>query len=459
MVPAKPIPQTKPSPAVRRVVLVDLSPEDSSLVAQLLRLPGISVRLVAVPPESSVGIGAEVLAGVPFTRDLRDLTRQVFDLALMGSSSSRRAEIERILAINGTPLLPLEAFLAGEIVLERIDAFRPAAPSTLIEAGGPGERPASHAPHGPAAPPEDRVRAPAQPARMAPPPEVSAAPPAARPAVPVEDPAEAIGEMPPPNDPAAIERALSRWMLLLGATSAELYGGDTEHIEWVCRSGPDDRLLKCIATLALEHDGPQILGMFDGYLRSAIWAAWPFRTGFRRGVLAAGGLNPGPGRAQWERIARALAESWEEIDRERAGPSFPMIPGVRGGWLPVPSFWHRVSLAVERNRRDGLRFEVLRFTLDGAPECIESLSQVIPQKLRDTDCVCRPSPGSMLVLCAVPASSTSPMQDRITSLLRESWRTHGGAGAPPLNVERVDLNKLEDADRFLAIATGWLYGA
>jgi hypothetical protein len=439
---------------------VGLAPEDAFLVSELMMRPGVSVRLVAVPPESTIGTGAEQLLGIPLTRDLGDLTRQIFDLALMGSSSSRRTEIERVLAISGTPVLPLESFLAGEIVGDRIDAFQPAKPATAVEHPRP-PAPAGPGPARPVARPEPPAhpRPPVRPAQAATPPvEPGALSPDGSGGSDAGYP-EATGEMPLPDEPASLERSLTRWMLLFGATSAELHGGDAEHIEWICRTGPEDPLLKSIISLAIEHDGPQVMGMLDGFQRGRAWAAWPFRTGLRRGVLAASGIDPEAGRDQWERIAHDLATAWERRDRERAGPSFPMVPGVHSGWLSTASFWHRLSLAVERNRRDGLPFAVHRVALNGPPECVESFSQVLPQKLRDTDCVCRPLPGWMLLLIAEPASSTAHVRNRIANLWQECWQAHRGATpAAPLAVERAELRKPEDADVFMATARGWLAG-
>ena len=129
----------------------------------------------------------------------------------------------------------------------------------------------------------------------------------------------------------------------------------------------------------------------------------------------------------------------------------------RSGWLARPAFRHRVTLAIERNRRDGLRFAVHRVTLDAAPERIEGLCRVLPQKLRDTDCVCRPSPDSMLLLIAGSPSTAANVWKRIGALWEESWQAHGGEPpAPPLEVETVDLPTPNDAADFMSTASEWL---
>jgi len=445
------MPMPTPPPAPRRVVLVDVAHDDSYLVSELLRRPEISVQLVAVPPENGEGTGVKDLSDVPLTRDLGDLTDEIFDLALMGASTTRRAQIEQIFAVKGTPVLSLEGFLAGEVVRDWMDAFRPAKTSTPIEferSDTPHAGRAADGGNGPRA--SAQAREPASVGDFGAPPSTDSAGRKGGAAAP-------LGEMPPPDDPAAIEKALLRWVHLFGATTAELHGGDAESIEWVCRSGVEDPLLKCMISLALEHDAPQVMSMLDGYQRGSIRAAWPFRTGFRRGVLAASGLDPQSGRGQWERVAHVLSEAWERRDRERVGPSFPMVPGAQSGWLSSPSFRHRLSLAVERNSRDRLRFEVHRIALNWPPECVEPFCEVLPQKLRDTDCVCRPSPSSMLLLIAGPAGAAERVGKRIATLWQESWQKHRGAQpAPPLAVERAELSEPGDADHFVATATGWL---
>src|SRR4030067_694168 len=108
--------------ARRRIVLVDFDWQDADLLPRLLRRPEISDRLVAggvgggggtrgggrrvLPrllrrPEISVrlvagGDGEEAgtrvaeMCGLPCTVDLADLTREIFDLALVSERSPRR---------------------------------------------------------------------------------------------------------------------------------------------------------------------------------------------------------------------------------------------------------------------------------------------------------------------------------------------------------------------------------
>src|SRR5205823_14718471 len=53
------------------------------------------------------------LCGLPRTVDLADLTREIFDLALVGERSSRRTQLESLLVALGTPCVTLEEYLRG----------------------------------------------------------------------------------------------------------------------------------------------------------------------------------------------------------------------------------------------------------------------------------------------------------------------------------------------------------
>jgi hypothetical protein len=212
--------------------------------------------------------------------------------------------------------------------------------------------------------------------------------------------------------------------------------------------------------MTLERGVAHAIGLLEGSEPGRVWAAWPFRTGLRSGVLAATGVEPAMRCDAWAQTVERLAESWERRDRERAGPSFPMVPGVPMGALSVSSFRHRLTLAVDRNRRDGLRFAVYRVTFPVIPPWIESLSGELTQNLRDTDGVCRPSPGKLLILIAGRAHHNAQVWRRIAALWDVRWRSQGGSTpAPPLSVEDVDLREPREAATFLVTVSSWLAAA
>ncbi len=85
-----------------RVVLIDFDWSDADLLPGLLRAPGTSIGLVAGRGADDPGVRAAALCGLPATQDLSDLTREIFDVALVGERSPRREVIERLLRLLGT---------------------------------------------------------------------------------------------------------------------------------------------------------------------------------------------------------------------------------------------------------------------------------------------------------------------------------------------------------------------
>ena len=74
----------------RRIVLIDFDWQDADLLPELLRHPGVDVRLVAGPSADDPGVRVAELCGVPRTLELADLARERFDLALLGERKTYR---------------------------------------------------------------------------------------------------------------------------------------------------------------------------------------------------------------------------------------------------------------------------------------------------------------------------------------------------------------------------------
>ena len=100
--------------AVRRLVLVDFDWDDADLIPRLIRQPDAAVRLVAGERTDDAGVRLAELCGLPRTTDLADLTREIFDLALVSERSPRRTQIEGLLLALGTPSVSPQAFLDGD---------------------------------------------------------------------------------------------------------------------------------------------------------------------------------------------------------------------------------------------------------------------------------------------------------------------------------------------------------
>jgi len=124
---------------MRRIVLIDFDWHDVDLLPELLRQSGVSVRLVAGTSADDPGVRVAELCGVPHTLELSDLTREIFDLGLIGEHSTRRASIESLLQALGTTIETPAAFLArgnpqGERPAARSrGARRPEAPAPEVD--------------------------------------------------------------------------------------------------------------------------------------------------------------------------------------------------------------------------------------------------------------------------------------------------------------------------------------
>jgi len=116
--------------ARRRVVLIDFDWQDADLLPRLLQQPGIAIRLVAGERTEEAGLRMAEVCGLPRTLDLADLTREIFDLALVGDRSPRHARVRSLLEALRTPCLSPDEFIASE-------EARAAAPKAAPQASAP----------------------------------------------------------------------------------------------------------------------------------------------------------------------------------------------------------------------------------------------------------------------------------------------------------------------------------
>lgn len=428
----------------RRVVLVDFDWADADLMPELLRRPGVAVRLVAGNHSQDPGLRVAELCGLPRTLDLADLTREIFDMALVGESSSRRSQLESLLLALGTPCLTPQEFLRGK-------PGEPA-PPTAIEA--PLALHAAALEHTLGGGDFDALVEQALPDLGA------DAPVAPRPVVPPSHPRILITsfeDFPSHEARSHLEEALKDLVFRSGAGTAELHAGDSASLQLLAQVGPEDKLLRGLVDLANEMGTPQVITRLSEPGLGKAWGAWPFRTSQRRGVLAAASLDPKTGWGDWQKMVDELRTSWDEQDRERAGASFPFTPLRSPGWLEPEEFGARIELALERNRHDRMRFELHRLDFPEAPMAVEALCGWLPGQIRDTDCICRPAKGSVLLLNAGPADGFVYLRRRLLALWDTAWRDSGAAPpAPALVDQHVAMAGPEDAEAFLAAAGAWL---
>jgi hypothetical protein len=152
-----------------------------------------------------------------------------------------------------------------------------------------------------------------------------------------------------------------------------------------------------------------------------------------------------------------LRNTWDEEDRELSVAAFPYTPSRTPGWLDRREFRVRLELALERHRRDRMRFELHLLEFPDVPAAIAALCGWLPAQLRDMDCLTRPSTNSVLLLMASAPEGFPHVRRRLLALWDTAWRDSGGAPpAPALTDRYVTLAGPEDADAFLHSAAAWL---
>jgi len=429
----------------RRVVLVDFDWEDADLIPELLAQPGISVRLVAGSNSEDAGVRLAELCGLPRTIDLADLTREIFDLALVSERSPRRTQIEGLLLALGTPSVTPQSFVANEV-----------APDTTPAVEAPLELHAAALETALGGQSFDSLVEQALP-------DISDdAPTAPSPVLPKGEPTfviPSLEEFPSLDDRRGLEGALQTLMVDTGAGRAELHVQGPESSETLVEIGPADALLRGLVELAQQRGTPQVVASLAGPTEGIAWGAWPFRTATHRGVLAAAGISPAEGWARWQRVVEELRENWDQEDRQKAAPAFPMVPDKAEGLLDPEGFRTSLELAVERHKRDGLRFALHRLDFPISPDAVGLLVERLPRHIRGTDSLCRPSPRRVLLLTATPRESFPHVQKRIAALWETVWTESGlDRPIPGMREERIEMSNAEEARTFLERAVAWLDG-
>lgn len=407
--------------APRRVVLIDFDWEDADLVPLLLRDPRLDVRLVAGPAADHPGVRVGELCGLACTSDLADLTREIFDLALIGARSPRRERVTRLLAALGTPVAAPHEFLAGSPAVERRGANGHATPSAGNGAADLDARL------------DDVI------------PDLSDPAPAAKPPVSITG-LDAQHDVPRLEESDALEPTLARWLEETGASAAELHVGPDGAVRRVCRCGAEDGLLHSLVDLALRLDSPQVVERVEGPLGGRIWAAWPLRAGRLRGVLAAAAIDR-TARAVWERAVETLCRTREEDP----------APAPRGGCISVREFEQRLMLAVERGRREGSRVSVHRLRFEGPPQCVERVCAALPARLRAGDALCRNGERELLLVCSGSPAAYAAVRRRLSAIWEEAWSYCAlPEPAMPISDERMEMSGPEHANAFLETASRWI---
>ncbi len=411
----------RPGGAPRHLVLIDFDWEDADLLPELLRMPGVSVRLVAGATDRDAGVRVAELCGLPRSVELVDLTREIFDVALLSERSPRRDQIERLLRALGTPIEPPVGFVRNGETRERREPAHDGGSgydaAQLIEAARNDTFLDGH----------DDVPGLAGPAGL-----------------------DGRRELPDPEDSLGLERQLADWVAETRATTAVLVRVEADAQSRLCRSGPEDALLESLVQLAARLDMPHVLRREDGPQQGRLWGAWPFRTEHRRAVLAVAAADGESGRHVWESAVQSLCAAWSVADHER------LADPPRVNILPAEAFGQRLAMALERHEAEGFRFALHRLVFLGSEAAVDALIRDLPDRLRGTDCLCRPAPDELLLLCAGSTRAYAHVRHRIEALWRQAWGASGGSGdAPEIADERLALDGGDDVRGFMNAAQGW----
>ena len=437
------LPQESASRTPRRLLLIDFDWGDADWLPELFRSPGASVRLVAGEGPQDPGVRLAELCGLPRTVDLADLTREIFDLALVGERSSRRTQLESLLVALGTPCLTPEEYLRGPVAAE---ASRPGVDATLALHAAALE----HSLSGPLegmlerALPDLSETTPLEPRPL---------PPPAQPRLVVAT----LDDFPSPETRRRLEETLQELVTRTGAGSAEVHAGDRVHMRLVAHVGPEDRLLKGLIDQADEMGTPQLVTRLNDPGKGRTWAAWPFRTLQRRGILAGASIEAHEGLELWRRMLEELRAGWDREDRERSAPSFPLTPMREQRWLEPAELRARVELAVERYRRDALRFELHQLEFPELLAPWTRFQEALPNQLRDSDGISQSFPRVVVLVAASEAEAFARLRRRLLAVWELAWAEAGLKAPASSFVDRsVALAGPEDVQAFLASADVWL---
>ena len=242
-----------------------------------------------------------------------------------------------------------------------------------------------------------------------------------------------------------------------GAGTAEVHAGNNAQLRLISQIGPEDRLLNGLIDLASEMGTPQVVTRMSEPGRGRTWAAWPFRTMQRRGVLAGASIDTRDGLGSWQHMLEDLRTTWDREDHERSVAAFPLTPNREQRWLQPETFRARVDLAVERHRRDRLRFELHRLEFPEAPTVMTRLYEDLPTQVRDTDCLAQPFPHIITLLAAGEPEAFVQLRRRLLTSWEQAWQAAGFAPPAAAFVDRhVALAGPEDAEAFQTAADVWL---
>ena len=276
-------------PPTRQILVIDLELEDLDVVMELLRDPTVTIRRVTGLVDDA-GLRAARLWRLPTFTDLVDLTREIYDVTVIGSRSPRRPQLEQLMRTLETAVVTVDDVRRdGGLVVPSPLETPPE--HVLTTGGGDGWTDWSVAPDEDAPPHE-----------------------AERDEEPVADEPDFPGAG---IDPELVE-TLALHRRATEAHALELHVLEGESLLRACVIGTPDALLAGLVPLARVSDEAWTVAPVDGDGAGRLWGAWPVCGGPHRGVLAVAGARTDFGDAVWRDQVAAIERAWTRADAARS---------------------------------------------------------------------------------------------------------------------------------------------
>jgi hypothetical protein len=144
--------------------------------------------------------------------------------------------------------------------------------------------------------------------------------------------------------------------------------------------------------------------------------------------------------------------------RSEPEPALPeAAPCYRRGWLATSEFLRRVEHAVVRHAASGHPLALERLDLPRESVAGDRFAERLPDRVRETDVLCQPSPFRILLLTGASHERFAFLRARLRTRWEEAWlATEGSRPAPELHEHRVELTRADEASAFVARARVWL---
>jgi hypothetical protein len=126
-------------PALRRLALIDLGEREAAAIASIAERADFSVQLAVGERAGDPWLQALAGRGIAATTEIAELTRHVFDVAVVGEASPRRERMITLMRAMGTQVMPWNELLP------------PTPPELHVVAGGKSTVPPAPTPDDPAA--------------------------------------------------------------------------------------------------------------------------------------------------------------------------------------------------------------------------------------------------------------------------------------------------------------------